>query len=181
MLAEWGRPEAMDPLLEAVFDEELHDEIRSRAFRALRWYSGPPLVAAIDSLLAAGQTGWRRAYLFGALASAEPSVAVPRLLEGLARPRSEVRKGARGALFSLPLSGTIPLLEEALAEVDEDRRVQVYHVIQTRTGRGYPEIFRSYLERERAEPADLYRVHEAIRSLVGGLPPATGLRSHGCA
>ncbi len=166
MLAEWGHPDALGPILEAAFDEGLHAKIRSRAMRALRWFSGPAIVATVDSLLAAEQTGWRKAYLHSALASADPSTAVPRSLPGLADPRREVRRGARGALLSMPASEMIPLLEEAVPELDEDARIQVSHVIQTRTGSAYPEVFRSYLERERTEPVDEYRVQEAIRSLV---------------
>jgi HEAT repeat protein len=182
LLAEWGRREALDPLLEVALDGGLPGPTREDAVEALRWFSGPPVVEVLDSILASDPPLRIRHSVYLALSGADPSVAVPRLLEGLRDPAESARGVARDALTSLPPEESVPLLQVALESLEEDGRLSVALALQARTGRSFDQLFRDYLEREREEPDEQTLIREAMAGLQEaylGLPASEALQALG--
>jgi hypothetical protein len=165
MLAEHGHTDGLGLVLKAVNDESLTDPVRNRAVKALRWFSGPAVWSVLDSLLRSETNAERRKLLYQSLASANPSDAIPWLIDGLQEENGDVWAAAKEAMLATPTPVSAQLIEARVDEVEEDVQISLFSVLQSTTGRPFPSEFREYLERVREEPIDIFRAEEALRGL----------------
>jgi hypothetical protein len=168
----------VEPLLESLADPGLSSRVRSKVVDALQWFSGDPIVAALDSLLASDSFSAFHSYAYGALAWKDPAVVIPRLLQGLEDPR--VREEASMVLLTLDPARAVPLLEAELDQLPIAFQIEFVEALQRLADKQYPELLRAYMESGEKDTSVYPSATRALEHAYSRSPVAValdGLRS----